>query len=332
MLLALLLDLLGRLTVSETAPAAPPAPSSAPPLPRRVLTAQQESALFTKALAHVLTMEGGYSEDAYDPGGPTNLGITLAEFARWRGVHLDASNFGALKVDLRRLERAEAARIYKANYWEAAFCGFLPAAVAVFHFDCAVNQGVAGAARMLQQALSVDIDARIGPITIAAAQSAPVATTLARYADARRAHYRSLSTFWRFGRGWLSRVDTTLALARAVAADPLFAARKEPSMPDTTETPASQPSAPPASPAPAGKWWGKSMTVWGVIITSLSTVLPVLGPLFGINITADLVQQLGDAVVQFGQAGAALVGLVLTLWGRARASQPLTRKQVTVTL
>lgn len=275
-----------------------------------------------------------FSEDQYDPGGPTNLGITLAEFARWRGVHLDAGNFAALRADLRRLDHPEAARIYKANYWEAACCGFLPAALAVFHFDCAVNQGVAGAARMLQQALAVDIDARIGPLTIAAAQAAPVATTLARYAEARRAHYRSLSTFWRFGRGWLSRVDTTLALARAVAADPVFAAPKEPPMPDTTEMPASQPSTPPApsAPVPTGKWWGKSMTVWGVIITSLSSVLPVLGPLVGINITAELVQQLGDAVVQFGQAGAALAGLVLTVWGRARASQPLTRTQVTLTV
>jgi lysozyme family protein len=331
MLIALLLDLLGRLAVPEAAPVAAPAAPSAVPSPRRVLASDREDALFARALAHVLAMEGGYSEDPYDPGGPTNLGITLAEFARWRGVHLDAGNFAALKADLRRLDRAEAARIYKANYWDAAFCGFLPAAVAVFHFDCAVNQGVAGAARMLQQALAVDIDARIGPITIAAAQTAPVASTLARYADARRAHYRSLSTFWRFGRGWLSRVDTTLALARAVAADPLYAAAKEPPMPETTETPTTPPSAP-SAPTPAGKWWGKSMTVWGVIITSLSTVLPVIGPLFGVNITADLVQQLGDAVVQFGQAGAALVGLVLTLWGRARASQPLARKQVTVTL
>ena len=35
-------------------------------------------------------MEGGYDDDPYDPGGPTNQGITLAEFARDRGVELTA--------------------------------------------------------------------------------------------------------------------------------------------------------------------------------------------------------------------------------------------------
>ena len=33
------------------------------------------------ALAHVLEMEGGLTDDPYDPGGPTNLGITLRLYA-----------------------------------------------------------------------------------------------------------------------------------------------------------------------------------------------------------------------------------------------------------
>jgi len=51
-----------------------------------------------------------------------------------------------------------------------------------------------------------------------------------------------------------------------------------------------------ATPAPAptdSKWWGQSMTIWGAIITTLSTVLPVLGPALGIDITADLVREVG---------------------------------------
>ena len=42
---------------------------------------------------------------------------------------------------------------------------------------------------------------------------APVDETLRRYAEARRARYRALHHFWRFGRGWLARVDKTLARA-----------------------------------------------------------------------------------------------------------------------
>ena len=43
--------------------------------------AQGRVELFDQALAHVLEMEGGFSDDAYDPGGPTNYGITLAVYA-----------------------------------------------------------------------------------------------------------------------------------------------------------------------------------------------------------------------------------------------------------
>jgi lysozyme family protein len=327
MSLALLIELV-RLLFGSRAPEQTSTVSTKPL--QRYLSKESEAALFAKALEHNLAMEGGYSEDPYDPGGPTNLGVTLGEFARWRKVALDSDNFAALKADLKAITRAEARRIYQANYWDAALCGYLPAGLALFHFDCAVNQGVAGAARMLQRALSVDVDGAIGPLTIAAARSVPIATALSRYADARRAHYRSLSTFWRFGRGWLSRVDTTLALARRIAADPAFTPAKEPTMTDASDT---EPTStdPATQPSPA-KWWGQSMTVWGVIITSLSAVLPIVGQVFGINITADLIQQLGDSVVHFGQAGAALVGVVLTIWGRVRAIQPLARKQVTVTL
>lgn len=327
LLLEIVRSLLGSLGATSQGEGAPS--TGLPPAPMR--SPEVEAALFARVFAHVLGVEGGYSEDPYDPGGPTNLGITLAEFARWRKVALGSENFSALKAELRQLSREEAQSIYRANYWDAACCSLLPAGIAAFHFDCAVNQGVGAASRMLQQAVSVAVDGAIGPITIAAARSASAATVLSRYADARRSHYRSLSTFWRFGRGWLSRVDTTLALARTVAADPAFTPTKEHSMSDAT-TPSQTTTSEPATQTSEAKWWGQSMTIWGVIITGLSTVLPVVGPLFGINITAPLVQQLGDAIVQFGQAGAGLVGLALTIWGRVRAVQPLVRKDVTLTL
>ncbi len=295
---------------------------------RPLRTSEIDAALFARALEHVLAMEGGYSEDAYDPGGPTNLGITLGEFARHRGQPLDATTFDALRSALRRITRAEAAGIYRANYWEAAVCPSLPAPLAAFHFDAAVNQGVAGAARMLQRALGVEIDGVLGPDTLAAARAAAVSDALARYAEARRAHYRSLSTFWRFGRGWLSRVDTTLALARSVAADPQFnqPPAKETPMTDATDTTTT------TDAQPQGKWWGQSMTIWGVIITSISTVLPVVGPLFGLNITAELIQQLGDGIAQVTQAAGGLIGTALTIWGRIRTSDPIARRQFTLTL
>ena len=267
-----------------------------------------------------------WTDDPYDPGGPTNLGITLAEFARHRGSPLDANTFEPLKSALRAITRQEAASIYAHDYWQAARCPLLPPPLAAFHFDAAVNQGVAGAARMLQHALDVPVDGAIGPITLAAARSGKGPETIARYADVRRAHYRSLSTFWRFGRGWLARVDSTLALARSIAADPRFAVPSQPKEKSMTETTSAAP------PSTQPKWWAQSMTIWGIIITTLSTVLPVVGPVVGFNISAELVQQLGDGILQVRQAAGGLTGTALTVWGRLRATQPLARAQVSLTL
>ena len=80
------------------------------------------------------------------------------------------------------------------------------------------------------------------------------------------------------------------------------------------------------------KWWANSMTVWGVLVTALSTVLPALGPVLGINITAELIRQLGDNVVVFGQALGGLVGTILAIYGRVRASGPLERRQLTLSI
>jgi hypothetical protein len=88
-----------------------------------------------------------------------------------------------------------------------------------------------------------------------------------------------------------------------------------------------------ASPASAdSKWWGQSMTIWGVVITFLSTVLPTMGPLLGLNITADLVHQIGDQVVQVVQSIGGLVGTILTIYGRTRATTLLERRPITLNL
>ena len=80
------------------------------------------------------------------------------------------------------------------------------------------------------------------------------------------------------------------------------------------------------------KWWGQSMTIWGVIITTLSTVLPTFGPLLGLNVTADLVHQIGDQIVQAVQAMGGLVGTVMTVYGRVRATTLLERRQITLNM
>jgi lysozyme family protein len=276
-------------------------------------------------------MEGGYTDDPYDPGGPTNLGITLGDLARYKGVELTAQSVGELKAELKQLPAATAERIYRDRYWQPGCCADLPPPIALMHFDAAVNQGVKAAARMLQQAVGVEMDAEIGPITLAAVAAQPIPNTLGIYAEIRRQRYRGLSHFWRFGRGWLARVDRALAAATALASARTAPGKYQlPHQPKEPTTMTEQPQ--PAETPAAAKWWGSSMTVWGAVLTALTTVLPVVGPLFGLNITADLVQQVGDQVVVLVQAAGGLAGTILTIYGRARATTVLERRQITLSM
>ena len=301
-------------------PQAQPAPQSVPALP-----VAEHDPLFASALEHVLEMEGGFSDDPHDPGGPTNRGITLKVFADWKGVPLDENTGAALQAELRRIPEAAVRAIYLARYWTPAHCAELSPALAFFHFDAAVNHGVTGAMRLLQRAVGSEPDGEIGPDTRTAIAALSVEEVLQRYAEARRARYRALHHFWRFGRGWLARVDKTLTRATAIAAG-------------TTRTPPDEQKGPPTmtetsqDTQPNAKWWGQSITIWGAIITGLSTVLPALGPAFGIDVTGDLVREAGEGIVQTVQAIGGLVGTIMTIYGRVRATKSLEQRSMQLKL
>ena len=226
---------------------------------------------------------------------------------------------------MRRIAPDTVRDIYSARYWTPAHCAEFSPALAFFHFDAAVNHGVTGAMRLMQRAVGSEPDGEIGPNTRAAIAALSVGDVLQRYAQARRARYRALHHFWRFGRGWLARVDTTLARASAIAADttrrPANEQKGPPTMTETTQD--TQPNA---------KWWGQSITIWGAIITGLSTVLPALGPAFGIDVTGDLVREAGEGIVQTVQAVGGLVGTIMTIYGRVRATKPLEQRNMQLKL
>ena len=84
-------------------------------------------------------------------------------------------------------------------------------------------------------------------------------------------------------------------------------------MPTNASAPSEQPT----------KWWAHSLTIWGVIVTSLTTFAPLVARAFGIDLPAQLVQELGAQVAAVLQALGGLTGIVMTIAGRIRASQPL---------
>lgn len=294
---------------------------------------------FDWSLARILEFEGGFTDDRFDPGGPTNKGVTLAVYASFRREALNSESHARLKAELRRISDDEVRRIYLQRYWRPARCSDLPSPLAHFHFDCAVNQGVAGAARMLQAALGVAVDGEIGPLTLAAAHARPVSNTLGRYADIRRERYRGLRHFWRFGRGWLARVDKALtqALGLTAAAPPRVHVATE-TLPPKIVNPMEKETKPmpdtgnPPLPSPPSevKWWGNSLTIWGTFITALSTVAPTILAVFGFDIPSSLIEQLGTDVVVVVQAVGGLVGTIMTIVGRTRAALPLARRPMSL--
>lgn len=290
-----------------------------------------DSSLFEQALAHVLEMEGGWSDDPHDPGGPTNRGITLATFAAFRGLTVTAANRESLVAGLRAISPGTVRSIYFQRYWRPSTAANLPPAVGFMHFDASVNHGVTGAARLLQQAVGAPIDGEIGPVTMGEVGARDADTIVRAYADARRARYRALPHYWRFGRGWLARVDRTLvaslALTRRSQSPRTFNHTS-----DLKEQPMTTRSNETSEPNVDPKWWGHSMTIWGTLITTLATVLPAIGPLIGLDLTAELIRALGEHAVRAVQSVGGLIGVLMTIYGRARAAQPLVRRDVTMRL
>lgn len=155
---------------------------------------------FERALSLVLKHEGGYVDHPKDPGGATNLGVTIGTLSDWLGRK-------ASKADVKALKPASVAPIYRKRYWDAVRGDELPAGVDYAVFDFAVNSGVARSVMALQRAVGVADDGKLGPITLKAIRNADPATLIRRLCTDRLSFLTRLTTWKTFGKGWLSRVQ-----------------------------------------------------------------------------------------------------------------------------
>lgn len=148
---------------------------------------------FAEALPVILRFEGGatITEDPRDPGGLTKYGISQRAFPT---------------LDIRNLTEADAAAIYRREYWDRAKCDSLPAGLRLVMFDMAVNMGVGKAVLLLQKAVGVAQDGVLGVNTVRAAERLPDA--LARVCAERAMAYSGMRGFDVYGRGWLRRSFT----------------------------------------------------------------------------------------------------------------------------
>lgn len=159
---------------------------------------------FDRALDFVLAHEGGYVNHPQDPGGETNWGISKRAYP---------------DLDIAKLTRADAATIYRRDYWLYCRCGELPSGVDLLVFDAAVNQGPRAAIQMLQESINeqsgikLKVDGVIGPITISALRRCDEGPLVTEMAAQRMATYLRNPRALTFALGWSRRLMSCVRLA-----------------------------------------------------------------------------------------------------------------------
>lgn len=166
---------------------------------------------FPNALAHVLEHEGGFSDHPKDPGGVTNLGVTLRTWQEWvrHPVTVNA---------MKELTPEDVTPLYEKKYWRIANCDSLPAGLDYLVFDFAVNAGPGRALKTLQTAVGVTPDGVLGPKTLSAIAAVGVEKAVELFTEERLKFYKSLQTFDVFGKGWTRRSEEARDIAKTMIA------------------------------------------------------------------------------------------------------------------
>ena len=158
----------------------------------------------SRVLPVTLRFEGGWADNAHDPGGATMKGVTQRVYDAWRRSHSKA------QISVRFISDAELLAIYHGEYWVPVRVDDLPAGVDLAVFDYAVNSGVSRAKKALNAAVNL--------LPIPAIKS--ICAT-------RMSFLHHLSAWQFFGKGWGPRVNTVLATGIKWASSSPAEAKKE---------------------------------------------------------------------------------------------------------
>lgn len=151
-----------------------------------------------RSLGLILQSEGGNDDDPADHGGRTSRGITQREYDAWRRERKQPL------LDVWRAPQSDIEAIYHDEYWQP-YCDLLPIGVDYIVFNNNVLDGPQRSVILLQRALGVTDDGRVGPITREAIRNADPRTLVLRLSAVSEAFYRSLHQP-KFTKGWLNRV------------------------------------------------------------------------------------------------------------------------------
>lgn len=186
---------------------------------------------FAKAVETVLKHEGGFVNDAADPGGATNFGISLRSALQmdlnadgkvdkldWDILDLDQD--GDLDAeDIKKLTADSAKAVYFSQFWERYhYDRFHSQEVASKIFDLAVHCGPRQAHKLLQMALNsargadLCVDGLLGTLTLSVANGTATDDLLAELRAAQVRFYRQVVTarprMVKFLNGWIARAES----------------------------------------------------------------------------------------------------------------------------
>lgn len=165
---------------------------------------------YDTAFERVIGHEGNFQNDPQDRGNWTSGVIGQGEN---KGTKFGISAMSYPDEDIRNLTLDRAKEIYYEDFWLRVSGDELHNAIAYQLFDSAINHGIGNAVRMLQRAVGVADDGRVGPITLRAVRAQSTDDVLKRFNAQRIRFFTRISTFDRFGRGWMRRVADNLDYA-----------------------------------------------------------------------------------------------------------------------
>ncbi|WP_306141496.1 glycosyl hydrolase 108 family protein [Roseibium sp. MMSF_3412] len=164
---------------------------------------------FKKLHEFVKRWEGDFVNHPSDPGGATNMGITISTLTEWRGTEVTVD-------DVKKLSRAEADQIFRTRYYASNRCGEMPERMAMVIYNCSVLSGRKRAITLAQEAFNglgllvggvpLIVDGILGRMTMSALKGTDASLFADAFMDRQEEYLRQLNTFSTFGKGWLNRM------------------------------------------------------------------------------------------------------------------------------